>query len=226
MKKLLQDKFRTDLEDLISQEKIDLESLKNDRAAMQRLTDQQVERNRSNKELIEFFIATNLAESAYLSGNTKICFELKRAVQSKSLSITNFDELKMAVEESTMTDFGIVFDNQLRTFQLKQYQGAMDTPSLIKSIVSILDSYGRRIGKHNLIIQMQGDGAQIDSSGIQQIDIDFEAVHEALLSYKIEGEGEILLSINEQNEKELLIQVFPELNKFETDYNFSAESWI
>ena len=132
----------------------------------------------------------------------------------------------MAVEESTMTDFGIVFDNQLRTFQLKQYQGAMDTPSLIKSIVSILDSYGRRIGKHNLIIQMQGDGAQIDSSGIQQIDIDYEAVHEALLSYKIEGEGEILLSINEQNEKELLIQVFPELNKFETDYNFSAESWI
>lgn len=226
MKKLIANKLRADLMKEIEKENIDVANFKNDNAAMQDFTNELVQRNRSNKELTEFFIATSLANSVYNSENTKICFELKSSVQPKKLSVTNFNELKNVIEESTMTDFAILFDGNLRKFQLKQYQKALETDTLIESIKSIIDSYGRRLGKHNLIIQIQGNNENVDLNGMQVISIDYHAIHEALVSYGIEGVGEILLSINVRNEKELLIQVFPELNKFETSFNFTGEDWM
>ena len=128
--------------------------LHNDKEKLNKIADYVVKKRLKNKENIEIFAAIS-SIITFFNNDGKICFVLKNNFNIKKEYIKNIDDLKMAIEEKTLTDFAI-WNNGLRQFQLKQYRFKLETNLFFEFIKKILRGYGNDLGDVNLLIILQG----------------------------------------------------------------------
>lgn len=96
------------------------DDLKNDEQKMLDISTVISENASKNKEEHEIFSAFYIFLGFYKK-DSQVCFELKHKFDLKK-SINNLADLKRAAEESTLNDFIIKSENELRLFQLKRYR--------------------------------------------------------------------------------------------------------
>ena len=157
----------------------------------------------SKKEEIEIFVALFEQLRMYPDGR-QVCFPLKKSTDPRKLSISSLEDLKNAVEENTITDFGIICDDGLRLFQLKQYKGQLNTSDLLVFIERVINKYGRNFGDTNLLIVLQSENGDVG-------DVNWKEINERIACAGIKSDAEVLISFNENNMYDVIIQVYPKL---------------
>lgn len=191
-----------------------LEEIRADKAKMQKVVDA-VHSNRANdKEEIELFVALFSQLEHYPEGS-HVCLILKDGLDPRKETPTTFDELKAALKENEITDFGIMSDDGLRQFQLKQYRGPLTTDDLFSFIESKVRHYGNNLGETNLLVVLQSPEADLGN-------VDFDDMCTRLNKIGIKSGSEILLSFNEENKYDVIVRVFPEVGHTKKEHQSLA----
>jgi hypothetical protein len=184
------------------------------KTVMNKITDSVVVRETKDKSYIEFFIAIDTCFSLYKGEDRKICFVLKDSLPPKNIP-KNLEELKSIIKEDTLTDFAI-WSDVFGQFQLKQYRGELKTESLFNFIK--IKSCGTDWSSTILLIILQGNGRNF-------LEIDFEEVHKKLLELKFSLPTEILVVYNEQNNFNVINQIYPDLKSMRKKISLPSENW-
>jgi len=177
------------------------EELKADMGKMQEVVDSVRAELIKNKEEIEIFVALFGHLGMYPKGS-KVCFILKDAIDPRKTPISTLDDVKSSVKEGSITDFGIMSDDGLRQFQLKQYRNKLTTDDLFAFIEKKLNHYGKDLGNTNLLVLLQSEGGDVG-------DIDFEELNKRIIGTGIKSEMEVLVSYNEENKFDVINVVYP-----------------
>lgn len=197
--------------------RLSLQNLAGNELLMDEITDFIVLKSNKRKEDVEIFSALDYV-LLFCPDNCKICFELKKGLNPNNLTINNIEDLKMVIAEATLTDFGVLFDNKLRIFQLTQHKEELTTKKLLASIKKKLNKYGNNLGKTNLLVLLQGKKGTNPSID----NIDFDEIHRHLLTKDFKFTGQILITYNEQDNHQVINQVYPNLTtsrrKIDQDY--------
>lgn len=155
-----------------------------------------------DKNEIEMFIAL-FGLLKFYPKESQICFVLKDNINPQK-DIKSLVDLKKAIKESDLTDFGILFNKQLSEFQLKRYvEKELNIDTFSEFIKKKISHYGNNLGSTNLLILLSG-GGYIDNDM-------FRKLNEKLKSYNFKFRAEILIYYNEENKSEVIYQVFPDL---------------
>ncbi len=156
-----------------------------------------------DKEDVEIFIALYSLFRFYPK-ESKICFLLKREVDPKKEPIDTLEKLKNSLKENDLTDFGLMTDDGLRNFQLKQYIETVSADGLFNFIKEKLLHYGNNLGDTNLLIILRATKGDIRGSF-------FHDLHKKLKTLSIKGDGCILVLYNEENKFDVMNTVYPNL---------------
>lgn len=180
-----------------------LEELKANKERMLEIVDSVQGEMIKNKEEIEIFVAL-FGHLGMYSPESKVCFILKDVVDPRKMPIRTLNELKASIKEGSITDFGIMSDDGLRQFQLKQYKEGLNTDDLFAFIEKKLNHYGKDLGSTNLLILLQTEGGDIG-------EIDFEELNRRVIGIGIKSDVEVLVSYNEENKFDVINVVYPTL---------------
>lgn len=181
-----------------------LEELKADLSKMQEVVNSVNAELIKNKEEIEIFVAL-FGHLGMYPKDSEVCLILKDTIDPRKIAIRTLDELKSSIKESAITDFGIMSDDGLRQFQLKQYKGKLNTDNLFAFIESKINHYGKDLGYTNLLVLLQSEGDDI-------VDIDFEELNKRISTIGIKSDCEVLVSYNEENKFDVINCVYPTLS--------------
>ncbi len=213
-----QGKFSELLKEL-KRQKLSFTDLHGNKKLMDEITDVIVAKGNKRKEDIEIFSAIEYS-LLFCTDKSKICFELKKGLNPHKLKIHSIDDLIHAIEEQTLMDFGIISDDSLKIFQLKQHKKKLDTHDVSETIEKALNKYGQDIGKTNLLIILQGKPIKDQTA---PMNIDFEKLHKHLLTKRFKFTGQILIAYNENNKHQIINQVYPDLATSQREIN--QEYW-
>ncbi len=139
----------------------------------------------------------------FYSKDSQICFHLKDSYDVTKDTIDDISKLKTIVKEDDLTDFLFLSDEGSRAFQLKAFHGETDIDALFNFINKKLRHYAYDLGSVNLLITMSSKG---DFKG----DF-FQELHRRLSDIEIKGDGEILVSYNEESTFDVINTVYPTL---------------
>jgi len=180
-----------------------IEELQADKAKMQKIVDTVHANHANDKEEIELFVALFSQLEHYPEGG-RVCLILKDGVDPNKTPISTFNELKSNLKENEITDFGIMSDDGLRQFQLKQYRGDLTTDAMFDFIQKKLRHYGNNLGDTNMLLVLQSPDGDLK-------EVDFDELCAKLNQIGIKSESEILVSFNEENKFDVIVRVFPKV---------------
>lgn len=178
-----------------------IDELKSDKSKMQEVVDYINAKLIKETKEVETFVALFEHLGMYPEGS-EVCFVLKDTVDPRKKPVKTLEELKLSIKEGTITDFGIMSEDGLRQFQLKQYQGALNTGDLFSFINESINHYGKDLGHTNLLVILQSKDSNID-------DVDFEDLNKRILGIGIKSDIEVLVSYNEDNKFDVINVVYP-----------------
>lgn len=147
----------------------------------------------------------------FVPAGSFVCFELTDSFLPKN-KIDTYKKLLDSIKERSLTDFSFLSKDGFRQFQLKQYPGTLGTQELLLFIQAKLQHYGNSIGDVNLLFQLQGKPNE-------EMKIDFTDLHNELVKMKLNFEGQILLTYNENDKAQAMNEVFPKLTTSRRDKN-------
>lgn len=179
------------------------EDMKADKAKMQEVAESVQADLMKNKDEIEIFVAQFGLLGMYPK-DSDLCFVLKDIVDPRKTPVTSLKTLKSSIKEGSITDFGVMSDDGLRQFQLKQYKGKLNTDDLFAFIESKINHYGKDLGSTNLLILLQSEGGDISN-------VDFEELNKRIQGIGIKSDIEVLVSYNENNTHNVINVVYPKL---------------
>lgn len=165
------------------------------------------EKGLRDKEYIELFAALEFC-FLFFKDNPKIFYILKPGINPEEAVINELDDLKKLIKEDDLTDFTIINEGGARKYQLKQYQHELETENLAEYIKTKLHEYANDMGDVNLLILLQGERENKNNKW----NIDFQVVHEKIMKVGYSFPGQVLISYNEQNKKNIVYQIYPEFN--------------
>lgn len=180
-----------------------LMGIASDRLKMKEVADAVVARDMKHKENVELFAAITFT-GIFFSPECLVCIPLKDSFNFRKDSISTLDDLKNAMKESTLTDFGVLMSGGLAQFQLKRYKGELETDDIFSFIQEQLKKYGNDLGKVSLLVLLQGNGSDIAN-------IDFKILHQNIQTLGLKFDGDILIQYNERGRVNVINQVYPEL---------------
>ncbi len=190
------------LED-IERRGLSLGQLRGDTQTMLEVVTKSTQDTMARKELIEIFVALFGMLEFYEEGS-EVCFDLKNSFNPHKETIQTIDALIHAVEEKSLVDFAIKSTDGLRFFQLKQFRNELTTESLLQFIRKVLYGYGNVLGDVNLLIILQPNEGRIEL-------IDWNELKIKIANLKLKGQGQILISYNENNRFTIVVQVYPDI---------------
>ena len=163
----------------------------------------------NDKEDVEVFLAAYMTIGFFGTTN-KVCFYMKDTFDPKKDDVSSIQLLKKNIKENHITDFGLLADDGLRLFQVKAYKGKCNAKEFIEFLEKKLKHYSLDLGSTNLHITLQSKG------GIEEIF--FHNVHNHLKTLGLKGDGEIMITYNENNEFDVLNTVYPRLSTTRLPY--------
>lgn len=179
------------------------EELKSNNQKIHEVVDPVVAKGLKDKEEVEIFASLFCFLQFYPKGS-KICFILKDGFNLSKNVIHSLQDLKNAVKEYELVDFGIFSNDGLRQFQLKRYRGKLHTRDIFDFIKKKVEHYGKELGDVNLLMVLQSSD-RVFSNNL------FHEVHEKLKKLKLTFSGQILISYNENMQFSVINQVYPNL---------------
>lgn len=194
---------RKELLETIVSKGYSLDDLQGDKVKMEHVVDVVKANHTNDKEEIEISLTLFKYLRMYPEGS-EVCFVLKDNVDPRKNPISSFIELKAALKEGTLTDFGIMSEDGLRQFQLKQYRSELNTENLFQFIKKKLAHYGNDLGYVNLFVQLQSSGGVIDN-------IDFKELKDRIGTLGIKTDIEVLVAYNEADQFDVINCVYPTL---------------
>lgn len=203
LKLLIENAKKKEIMDEMTQKNLNFDDLRQDKQKMSEISNAIAHKTVEHKEEHEIFAAAYCFSDFYRS-NSQIGFELKSNFDINKDKILNLNDLKNAREENTLSDFIIISSDGLRNFQLKRYRDVLNTKSILSFIKKQLNKYGNDLGFINLLIVLQVPNSEISV-------VDFEKINNELKSLKLNFEGQILISYNENNKLNVINRVYHEL---------------
>lgn len=201
--RLYKDAKDTELVSEVSKKCYTIEELKDDNQKIHEIVDAVVNKGLRDKDEVEIFAALFCYLEFYIEGS-KICFVLKDSFDLSKNAINSLQNLKNAIKENELTDFGILSNNELRQFQLKRYKDKLTVQEILDFIKKKIKHYANNLGDINLLIVLQSSDSAIPNNF-------FHEVHEKLKELKLEFGGQILISYNENMQFSVINQVYPML---------------
>lgn len=190
---------------------VNMESLLANKTLMEEIAEEATQRLLGDTDQTELFFAIFSLCHFYDINKTEICYELKRSFNPRRNHIATFDDLLSYLEKNTITDCIISTPEGYRFFQLKDYVGPFETEKLFKYISKKIDSYGS-MGKTNMLINLRPLTLMTDP-----MQIDFHKLHGLLKETGLQTQADVLIHYNNMDESNILISVYPDLNKSEID---------
>ena len=195
------------------------EELQADKTKMQEIVDSVNVELIKNKDEIEIFVAL-FGHLGMYPKDSDVCFVLKDTIDPRKTPVKTLEDLKSSIKEGSITDFGIMSDDGLRQFQLKQYKGKLNTDDLFAFIEKKINHYGKDLGCTNLLVLLQSEGGDIN-------DIDFEELNKRIIGIGIKSDVEVLISYNEENKFDVINVIYPTLGTCRkerlTDFKWHSE---
>lgn len=148
----------------------------------------------------EIFASIFIFLDFYESGS-EICFELKDFNPSRD-KITTLQELNDFRDDPS--DFIIKSSDGFRGFELKRYRDGLTTNEVFDFLEKKIKHYGNGLGAINLLVTLQSIDNDISN-------VDFQELNTNLKSMRLQFQGEVLISYNENNKEMVINQVFPNL---------------
>lgn len=184
-------------------------SIAGDMEKMKEVADAVVARDMKHKEQVELFAAITFT-GIFFPPECLVCIPLKDSFNFRKDSIATLDDLKNAMKESTLTDFGVLGSYGLAQFQLKRYQGELETENLFAFIREKLKKYGNDLGKVSLLVLLQGNGSDVAN-------LDFKKLHRKVQALGLKFDGDVLVQYNERGRVNVVNQIYPELKTSRKD---------
>lgn len=199
--KIYKEQRQKELVEFISQEGISLDDLASSKKKLEEVATTLHDRLMEQKEEIEIFAAAFVYLRVY--DNSQVCFILRDNIDPRKNPPKTLEELKSSIKENSIVDFGILSEDGLREFQLKQYKEKLTTDDLSNFIQKVVNKYGKDFGNTNLMIVLQ--------SGGDIGDLDFEELNQRVTNMGIKSDCEVLISYNENNKFNVINCVYPNL---------------
>jgi len=198
----------------ISKKGYTIKELKGNNQKIHEIVDTVVDRGLKDKDEVEIFAALFCYSEFYPKGS-KICFVLKDGFNLSKDVINSLQDLKSAIKENELTDFGIFSNNELRQFQLKRYRGKLTAQESFDFIKNKIEHYAKDLGDINLLIVLQSSNPAIPNNF-------FHEVHEKLKEIKLVSDGQVLISYNENMQFLVMNQVYPLLKTTRIPLRFAS----
>jgi hypothetical protein len=199
----------------MTRRKVSFEDLQGDQTLMQEIANIVGDQGATDRDEHEIFAALFLFSRFYTT-DCEICFGLNKNFNPESSQISILADLNCYRDNANISDFMINSHDGLRAFQLKRYRGVMDTKSIFTFIHEKVIHYANNLGDTNLLIQLQ-------PTPYSNCYIKFQEIHKKLSASNLTFKGEILISYNHNNEKHILVQVYPGISKHEIFINPPSE---
>jgi hypothetical protein len=194
---------------------VTIEDIMHDRAQMQEIANVAGDRGAANRDEHEIFAALFIFAQFYGTGS-HICFELQNIFNANQDRISSLADLIRFRKIDTESDFMIRTGNDFRDFQLKRYRGVLDLDAIFDFIVEVVRHYGNNLGDTNLLIVLQ-------SPDYTRMDIDFHELHNRITAVGFLFLGHVLISYNNNNTTQEIIQVHPELGRTNLPFQLPSQ---
>lgn len=168
----------------------------------------------NDKDDVEIFTAAYMMLS-FFPKDSKVCFYMKDGFNPSKQSIASLKSLKENIKENHHTDVCLLGKDGLRAFQLKSYKGNCTLDDFMCFLEKKLKHYAMDLGSTNLFITLGAPGEIEDNF--------FHNVHDRLKKLKIKGNGEIMITYNENNQFDVLNTVYPVLGTHRVPYKRMSE---
>jgi hypothetical protein len=184
---------------------VSFDDLANDRSKMVEIANTVGDRGAADRDEHEIF-ASRFIFVHFYGNDSEICFEVRDEFNPTQDKIASLEDLIRFRKIATDSDFMIKAKDGFRNFQMKRYRGELDTKSILEFIVSKVAHYANNLGDTNLLVQIQGPD-------YARMNVDFHELHEKIKSRNFQFLGQILISYNDNNTAQVLIQVHAELTE-------------
>lgn len=185
----------------VKKQGLSLRDLQNDYRKMESLASVIADKTSSDTDDHEIFASIFMFVDFYELGS-EICFELKDNFNTSKDKITTLNDLNNF--RSDPPDFIIKSGDDFREFELKRYRNGLATNEVFSFLKRKIEYYGNGLGLANLLVMVQSKGGDISK-------VDFHKINTDLKSLNLKFQGQVLISYNENNQKMIINQVFPEL---------------
>ncbi|EKD23723.1 MAG: hypothetical protein ACD_81C00189G0006 [uncultured bacterium] len=174
---------------------------------MEEITNAVGDRGAADRDEHEVFAALFIFAQFY-EPTCEICFEVNRNFNPNNPQISTLADLNRFRQGINTSDFLIKSRDGFRKFELKRYRGEMNTKSIFEFLREKILHYANNLGDTNLLIHLQ-------PTPYLRGDINFHEIHELLQTLGLKFQGEVLISFNQNDEKHILVQVYPGISKNE-----------
>lgn len=207
LRKLHKDSKIPELLQEMARRGISFDDLRASPTSMQEIANVVGDRGASDRDEHEVFAAL-FSFSRFYEPGCEVCFEVNRNFDPTNPQITTLADLNRYRQGVNTSDFMIRSNDGFRRFELKRYRGTMDAQNIFEFIREKIAHYANNLGDTNLLIQLQ-------PVPYSRTHIEFQEIHENLQALGLKFQGEVLISFNQNNEKHILVQVYPGISKHE-----------
>ncbi|MCR4328484.1 MAG: hypothetical protein NUV53_03110 [Patescibacteria group bacterium] len=186
---------------------VTLKDLAGNHSRMEEIANMVGDRGAADRDEHEIFAGLFVFAQFY-GNDSEICFELQDSFSPQRDRIVSLADLINLRKTDTESDFMIKAEDGFRDFQLKRYRGPLQTQAILDFIIGVVRHYGNNLGDTNLLIQLQ-------SPSYTHMDADFHDLHNQIASIGFPFLGQVLVSYNDNNKSQAIIQVHPKLTKTE-----------
>jgi hypothetical protein len=204
-----------DLKKEMAARKVSLGDIANDRSKMKEIADAVGDRGAADRDEHEIF-ASRFIFTYFYGKDSEVCFEMRDEFNPTRDKIASLEDLIGFRKVATDSDFMIRAKDGFRNFQMKRYRGELDTQSLFEFIVNKVAHYANNLGDTNLLVQIQGPD-------YARMDVNFHELHDKIKSEGFRFLGQILISYNDNNKSQVIIQVHPELTETKIPFLLPSE---
>src|SRR4030042_3629968 len=197
---------KKELQEEMKKRGISYDILRADPALMEDIASTVGERGAQHRDEHEVFAGLFMFLDFYTPGSD-VCFEVSGFNPGRDRIDTLGDLIRFRHQVNT-SDFCILGDDGLRKFELKRYRGGMNIPELSEVLKEKVQHYGNDLGETTLLVVFQPPAYTTS-------DLDFHELHGILKASNWKFPGEIRVVYNHNNQKRVMIQVYPHLSKSE-----------
>lgn len=194
---------KTKIIKLINDKKISINNLITDPEKKEEITDTISQQSTNSRDDHEVFGSLYIYLNFYEEGS-EVCFELHNVFNPNKDTITTLKDLNRFRSGQSDADFIIKSHDGFRVFQLKRYQGKLNTQDIFSFVKKKMEHYGGNLGDTNLLVVLQSPHDYL-------MEVDFANLHEKLKGVNIKCDGQILISYNENDKFLVINQVYPSL---------------